>query len=247
MQVQDLTVSGGNRDALPVLAGLQRADSLVIHSPVISDLASFSGLLCSRKIKVTANRLTSLGGLSQVQALDSASDGPVFELLSDISFQVPNITIEDLAALRLYAACPTNSGSPWTKKSLVLVNNICNGPVRPPLLFAYSKAAYASLLKMRFVLLLSSFLSFLLFFSPLLFLFVSYLHAPPAQHKDSKGYEWEQHAYCRIWHKAEWPRLSSRRASYQTGLDESLSICRHCTLFDELGAIIPLPGCLDFF
>ncbi len=166
---------------MPGLAGLQRVDNLVIFSSLMIDLASFSGLLCSRKIKILADILTSLEGLNQLQALDSGSYGPAFSLEGANGGAVANITIEDLAALRLYAACGTNSGSLWTKKSLVLMINVCGGPVR----LSFSLVTFVLRCMLVFwTCALSSFFSPLLsFFSiPYLlsfFVYIFYVHTHP--------------------------------------------------------------------
>ncbi len=101
---------------LPGLIGLQRVDNLTIISPIMRDVDWLGGLSCSRQISFTSNSITSLEGLSQVQAVIPAGEGPGLQLTS-----MTYLTGGTLGSLRQYGACTADNSSPWTSRILATI------------------------------------------------------------------------------------------------------------------------------
>jgi hypothetical protein len=110
VQVGHLVVSGNEFSSLPGLRGVLRVDSLDVTWDGITNYSWLSGLLCSRRLSMISNTISSLEGLNQVQAIvDPGSKGPALALAN-----MHVLTVEGVAPLRVFAACTPANTSPWS-------------------------------------------------------------------------------------------------------------------------------------
>jgi hypothetical protein len=115
LQVGTLSVNGGYElMSLPGLIGLQRVDNLTITSPIMRNVTWLPGLSCSRHLSITSESMQSLEGLSQLQAVVPAGEGPGLQLTS-----MTSLTGRGVGSLRQYGACTPDNSSPWTSRILV--------------------------------------------------------------------------------------------------------------------------------
>ncbi len=117
LQVGTLNVNGGHElMSLPGLIGLQRVDNLTITSPIMRDVAWLGGLSCSSQASITSASIQNLKGLSQLQAVVPAGEGPGLQLTG-----MTSLTEGGVSPLRLYGACTADNSSPWTSRILATI------------------------------------------------------------------------------------------------------------------------------
>jgi hypothetical protein len=117
-------VVGSEFSSLPGLQGVLRVDSLDVAASGMINYAWLSGLLCSKRLSMISNSISSLEGLNQVQAMvDPGSNGPALALAN-----MNALTVEGVAPLRAYAACTPANTSPWSTR--VRGDFRCNPTVR---------------------------------------------------------------------------------------------------------------------
>jgi hypothetical protein len=115
--VGTLNVNGGYQlVGLPGLIGLQRVDNLTITSPIMRDVAWLAGLSCSRQLSIASESMESLEGLTQLQAVVPAGEGPGLQLTGMTSLNGGTVS-----PLRQFGACTPDNSSPWTSRILATI------------------------------------------------------------------------------------------------------------------------------